>query len=249
MRDSNRHLEFPATRSENRLCGRRKDRPRSLQGNWWPAVWAVALLSAATPIPLRAQALTVLHSFEGTDGANPAAALIQAADGNFYGTTVAGGANNSCSYFGVSGCGTIFEITPSGTLTTLYSFCSQSGCPDGNFPAAALVEAADGNFYGTTPAGGANDSCTYFSRTGCGTIFEITPSGTLTTLYSFCSQGSFPDCPDGASPNGLVLGSDGNLYGTAYLGGANDSGTVFQITPSGTLTTLYSFCSQSNCTD
>jgi uncharacterized repeat protein (TIGR03803 family) len=247
MRDSNRHFEFPATHSENRLCGRRGERPRSLQASWWPTAWAVLMLSAATPIPLRAQALTVLHSFDGADGANSAAALIQAADGNFYGTTVAGGANNSCSYFGVSGCGTIFEITPSGTLTTLYSFCSQSGCLDGNFPFAALIQAADGNFYGTTAAGGANDSCSYYlGFVGCGTVFEITPSGTLTTLYSFCSQSG---CADGGLPNGLIQGSDGNLYGTASFGGANGEGTVFQITPSGTLTTLYSFCSQANCTD
>ncbi len=75
--------------------------------------------------------------------------------------------------------GTVFKITPSGTLTTLYSFCSQSGCTDGLEPEAVLVQGTDGNFYGTTIFGGTN---------GEGTVFKITPGGQLTTLYSFCSQ-------------------------------------------------------------
>jgi uncharacterized repeat protein (TIGR03803 family) len=177
--------------------------------------------------------LTVLYSFcsqsNCTDGANPKAGLIQATDGNFYGTTFEGGANGS----GASGDGTIFKITPSGALTTLYSFCSQSNCTDGFDPSATMVQARDGNFYGTTLFGGANAD---------GTIFKITPGGVLTTLHSF-------DSTDGSNPNGLIQATDGNLYGTTYLGGANLSGTVFKITPSGALTTLYSFCSQSNCTD
>ena len=85
--------------------------------------------------------------------------------------------------------GTVFKITPSGTLTTLYSFCSQSGCTDGHSPYAGLVQATNGDFYGTTLYGGANPYC--------GTVFKITPSGTLTTLYSFCSQSG---CTDGANP-------------------------------------------------
>ena len=93
--------------------------------------------------------LTTLHSFDGTDGANPYAGLVQATDGNFYGTTSSGGAN---------GDGTVFKITPSGTLTTLYSFCSQSGCTDGANPDAGLVQATNGNFYGTTLDGGAEQA-------------------------------------------------------------------------------------------
>ena len=177
--------------------------------------------------------LTMLYSFCSqsgcTDGAGPSG-LVQATDGNFYGTTDGGGANNSC---GGSGCGTVFKITPTGTLTTLYSFCSQSGCTDGENPGAGLVQATDGNFYGTT---GGDE----------GTVFKITPSGTLTTLYNFCPQSG---CTDGAGPSGLVQATDGNFYGTTDGGGAGNSGTVFKITPSGTLTTLYSFCSQSGCTD
>jgi uncharacterized repeat protein (TIGR03803 family) len=183
--------------------------------------------------------LTSLYSFCSqsgcTDGSSPLAALVQATNGNFYGTTTGGGAN---------GYGTVFKITPSGTLTTLYSFCSQSGCPDGSLPRAALVQAPSGDFYGTTSGGGnSNSSC----NGGCGTVFKITPGGTLTTLYSFCSQSG---CTDGSTPvAGLVQATDGNFYGTTYSGRSDGYGTIFKITPSGTLTTLYSFCSQSGCMD
>jgi uncharacterized repeat protein (TIGR03803 family) len=158
--------------------------------------------------------------------------LIQASDGNFYGTTREGGAN---------GGGTVFQLSPSRTLTTLYSFCSQGlPCTDGDLPYAGLIQATDGNFYGTTRYGGAN------SYDG-GTVFKLSPSGTLTTLYSFCSQSG---CADGEYPvGGLIQATDGNFYGTTSYGGANDGGTVFQLSPAGTLTTLYSFCSEPNCTD
>jgi uncharacterized repeat protein (TIGR03803 family) len=173
-----------------------------------------------------------------TDGAQPYAGLVQATNGNFYGTTVYGG-TNSCNG---PGCGTIFKITPSGTLTTVHSFCSQTGCTDGFEPVAGLVQATDGNLYGTTEYGGANNN-------NGGTVFKITPSGTLTTLYNFCSQGGTA-CTDGAHPYaGLVQATDGNFYGTTGIGGTNNNGTVFKITPSGTLTTLHRFCSQSGCTD
>jgi uncharacterized repeat protein (TIGR03803 family) len=140
---------------------------------------------------------------------------------------------------GANGGGTIFKITSSGTLTTLYRFCSQTNCTDGRDPYAGLGQAANGDLFGITIFGGAN---------GDGTIFKITPGGTLTTLYSFCSQ---TNCTDGAEAGaGLVQASDGDFYGTTqYGGGANDGGTVFKITPGGTLTTLYNFCSQTNCTD
>ena len=117
--------------------------------------------------------LTVLHTFDGTDGDYPRAALIQATDGNFYGTTFQGGAY---------GQGTVFAITPSGSLTTLYSFCPQSGCADGANPVGGVIQASDGNFYGTTNAGGADSS---------GTVFRLSVSySTLTVSTS----------GDGASP-------------------------------------------------
>ncbi len=176
--------------------------------------------------------LTKLHDFN--DGFYPQAALVQATNGDFYGTTPYGGPFSSA--------GTVFKITPTGMLTTLYDFCSQENkCPDGNNP-NGLVQATDGNFYGTTVLGGAKgNDCG--GTDSCGTVFKITPSGMLTTLYSFCSQ-----CADGAEPRvGLVQATDGNLYGTTSSGGAKGGGTIFKITPTGTLTTLYSFCSQSNC--
>src|SRR5271166_4880625 len=155
--------------------------------------------------------LTTLHIFGGSDGFFPVAGLVQTTDGNFYGTTVAGGASSS---------GTVFKITPSGTLTTLYSFCSQNNCADGAYPQDRLLQATDGNFYGTTYNGGSGSNC-------CGTVFRITPSGALTTLYSWTGT-------DGAYPYaGLVQAKDGNFYGTTYAGGANQEGTVFKITPSG----------------
>ena len=132
-----------------------------------------------------------------------------------------------------NGNGTVFRLTPGGTLTTLYTF---TGAADGGQPTAGLVQAADGDLYGTTLIGGAHDG---------GTIFKITPAGTLTTQYSFCSQ---TYCADGSGPSaGLILGIDGNLYGSTAWGGNTNGGgdvgfgTVFQITPTGTLTTLYSF--------
>jgi uncharacterized repeat protein (TIGR03803 family) len=212
--------------------------------SWWKTVCAVGMFGAAA-IAAPAQTFRTLASFDGTGGTYPGASLIQATDGNFYGTTEQGGASATCQ----NGCGTVFKVTRSGALTTLYSFCSQSGCADGSEPAAALVQATDGNFYGTTFQGGSDFGCT----SGCGTIFKITPGGTLTTLYSFCSQ---TGCPDGANPLApLVKAADGSFYGTTANGGANVSaclqgcGTVFSITPNGTLTTLYRFCSESGCPD
>ena len=178
---------------------------------------------------------TTLHSFcsqtDCTDGENPYAGVIQATNGDLYGTT---------SFGGTHGEGTVFKITPSGNLTTLYDFCSQTNCTDGSSPYAGLIQAGDGNFYGTTYGGGANRS---------GTVFKITPGGKLTTLYNFCSLGGTA-CTDGATTYaGLVQGTDGDFYGTTVYGGANNSGTVFKLTPSGTLTTLHNFCSQAGCAD
>jgi uncharacterized repeat protein (TIGR03803 family) len=187
--------------------------------------------------------LTTLYNFcsqtNCADGANAFGALVQATDGDLYGTTSAGGANGTCTSFGEVGCGTVFKITPRGKLTTLYSFCSQSGCRDGETP-NGLIQATDGDFYGTTGAGGANETCNLSGANGCGTVFKITPRGELTTLYGFCSKSS---CTDGEnSVAGLVQASDGNFYGTTFYGGANgNGGTVFRITPRGKLTTLYSF--------
>jgi uncharacterized repeat protein (TIGR03803 family) len=120
-----------------------------------------------------------------------------------------------------------------GGFKTLVNFDGTNG---GN-PFSHLVQGTDGNLYGATSVAGAN---------GGGNVFKITPSGSLTVLYNFCAQ---PNCADGSYPLWLVLGTDGNFYGLAGLGGAHSSGTVFKITPGGTLTTLYNFCTLANCTD
>lgn len=157
--------------------------------------------------------ITTLHNFGNIDGARPYAGLIQASDGNFYGTTTLGG---------TLGGGTVFRVTPAGALTVLYNF----GGSGGTIPYGGVVQGTDGNLYGTTYQGGTN---------GHGTVFKMTLSGAITTLYNFAG-------PDGGSVySGLTLGSDGNFYGTTYQGGSSNDGTVFQITPAGTLTTLHSF--------
>jgi uncharacterized repeat protein (TIGR03803 family) len=164
--------------------------------------------------------LTTLYSFcrgggNCTDGALPMAGLIQGTDGNFYGTTAEGGVYGYGTY------GTVFKITPSGILTTLHSFNGM----DGADPEAGLIQATDGNFYGTTATDGVNEG---------GTVFKITPTGTLTTLYNFCSQSN---CTDGGDPKaGLLQATNGKLYGTTSGGGTNDTcenfstcGTVFSL--------------------
>jgi len=200
------------------------------KATWWGTMFATLVICAATTITLHAQGLFTVHNFDGTDGSEPAQGLVQGADGNLYGATQYGGANNY---------GTVFKITHAGVVTTLHTFDST----DGYFP-WPLVQGADGNFYGTTYSGGGSTSCPYG---GCGTVFKITPSGALTTLHIFCAEAG---CSDGSGPYlGLILGNDGNFYGTTTLGGASGEGTVFRITPGGTLTTLYSFCSRSGCSD
>jgi uncharacterized repeat protein (TIGR03803 family) len=181
--------------------------------------------------------LSTVHSFQGVDGALPTGTLIQATDGNFYGTTSQGGAQQNCTV----GCGTVFKITPGGTLSTKYNFCSQQGCSDGTIPRAGLVQGTDGNLYGTTQYGGiTNSDCSG----GCGTVFKLTLSGALSTIYSFCAQSG---CTDGSVPAaGLIQLSDGNFYSTTSQGGSLDCngascGTAFKLTPSGSLTTLHTF--------
>jgi uncharacterized repeat protein (TIGR03803 family) len=185
---------------------------------------------------------TFLYSFcsqsKCADGASPLyGPLSEASNGEFYGTTSTGGASEVVD--GGAGYGTIFKITSKGKLTTIYNFCAQTDCTDGEYPYAGLLQTTNGDFYGTTYEGGAY---------GDGTIFKITPGGTLTTLYSFCS---LTDCADGSGPEAaLIQAANGDFYGTTVYGGANGSyGTVFKITPGGKLTTLYSFCAQTNCAD
>lgn len=191
---------------------------------------------------------TTLASFDGTNGANPYSSLIQGSDGNFYGTTIFGGlAEVNCVY---PGCGTAFRLTPEGALTVLHKFCSRAYCADGAYP-GGLVQSSDGNIYGITSSGGTGKYCTIHSSStpGCGTVFSITTAGKLRRLYSFCSQADCSDGYVGSTGAGLIQATNGNFYGTTYGGGANGYGTLFEISSTGKLSTLYNFCSKTNCAD
>lgn len=165
---------------------------------WCKASFLLCFFYAVGPIAF-AQTFTTVFNFDGTNGTSPNTP-IQGMDGSYYGTTIFGGPNAGC---GSVGCGTFFRIPPTGALTTLYWFCSQTNCTDGGQPAGVLVLATDGNFYGTTFVGGGSNNC----PEGCGTVFRISATGTLTTLHSF-------DLTDGARPRGaLVQATDGRFYG------------------------------------
>jgi uncharacterized repeat protein (TIGR03803 family) len=160
-----------------------------------------------------------LYSFCGQskcpDGAGPASLLL-ATDGNLYGETGGGGTS------GGGGQGTIYKITPGGALTTLYIFCVQSGCPDGAYP-SGLMQASDGNLYGTTSAYGFYEG---------GTIFQITPGGMFTTLFNFCPVPSLcPGSPPtgGESYGGLVQATSGDFYGATMSTDAFSYGSVYEF--------------------
>jgi uncharacterized repeat protein (TIGR03803 family) len=172
--------------------------------------------------------VTTLHSFTGSDGSSPMGALIQARDGNFYGTTARGGTGSLCQ----DSCGTVFKMDSSGNLTTLHSFAGS----DGSMPLAGLIQALDGNFYGTTGAGGGG-ACS----DGCGTAFRIDRSGNFATLHDFSGTGT-----SGANPfAGLLQAPDGTFFGTTYSGAGGGCtggcGTIYTMSSSGQVTTLHSF--------
>ncbi|MGB8700290.1 MAG: choice-of-anchor tandem repeat GloVer-containing protein [Thermosynechococcaceae cyanobacterium] len=152
-----------------------------------------------------------LVSFRGRNGKSPQSGLTLGKDQTLYGTTAEGGTGIQC----VGGCGTLFKMTPSGELKTLFNFNGKNGSE----PIAELTLGKDGNLYGTTLSGGTSKQCT----DGCGTIFKITPSGRLTTLINFNEK-------NGSNPSAaMVIGNDGRFYGTTFLGGKNGAGTVFRL--------------------
>jgi uncharacterized repeat protein (TIGR03803 family) len=170
---------------------------------------------------------TVLYRFCAltgcADGGTPSA-LVEGADGNLYGTTLEGGAHN----LGPSCSGTVFRLTPSGVLTTIYSFCSLANCADGNLP-NTLIQGADGNFYGTTLLTNLRPQPT---------VFRLTPEGVLTTIYTYCSQ---PTCPEGTGPAALIQGTDGSLYISNSTGGVLGGGVILKLTLDGTATLIHDF--------
>jgi uncharacterized repeat protein (TIGR03803 family) len=220
------------------------------------------LVMGIAPELLHSQTYTDLHDFNcSTEGCRPSfpAILAQGRDGNLYGTTSGGGKFNF---------GTVFRTTPAGAITTLYDF--NAGGPDGFLCVSGLTLGADGNFYGTTYSGGANNA---------GTIFKITPAGVLTTLHSFTNTDGFAAAPPVLGANGsyygvtqgntltgtaysitssgtyklfptalpsssaapLILAKDGNFYGTTGGGGTFNLGTVFRMSASGAVKIIYSF--------
>lgn len=184
----------------------------------------IAIIALAMALPCHAQAYKTLVNFDVSNGAAPYyGPLIQGRDGNLWGTTSGGGANGS---------GTIFKMTPAGSLTTVYSFCPQANCADGYYPVAGLVLGKDGNFYGTTLMGGNENGCDF--PQGCGVIFKITPKGVFTILHTYSASDV------AAGPVGeLIQATDGGFYGDGGLDGGGMA--LYRITSSGTYTELASW--------
>jgi uncharacterized repeat protein (TIGR03803 family) len=182
-------------------------------------ILAAALLCAVVTISAPAQTFTTLASFGVPEryGYNPKAPLAQGLDGNFYGTAFQGG---------LMGLGTVFKITPGGTLAVVHYFGSQEGEADGYDPQAGLVLARNGKFYGVTGYGGSGSY---------GTAFAINQRNTIFTLYNFDPNGDMI----GVFETRLLQATNGNLYG--YTGPQEIPGTIFEITPAGQMATLYAF--------
>ena len=189
-------------------------------GLWCALILCTVPCSAGTKWKER-----TLYSFAGgNDGSTPLSSLIEDKMGNLYGTTVSGGVGGGCADFG---CGVVFKITPKNAESVLYSLCSQPRCSDGQNPNSAVLAAAHGNLYGTTPGGGAH---------GYGAVFMLSRDGAETVLYSF--QGA----DDGENPQApLIADKQDNLFGTTAIGGTNGGGVVFQLTPQGVESVLHSF--------
>ncbi len=183
-----------------------------------PTLLLAAVLFCAAAL-VQAQTVSTIYNFSGNgiSGANPwYVTLVQGTNGNLYGTTYNGGAFSS---------GTVFNVTTSGSQKLIHSFTGTSA--DGAYPTGGLTLGTDGNFYGTTQQGGTQSQ---------GTVFKITPTGTITILHNFNAfvDGAFPWFPP-------ILASDGNFYGTTSGGGINGNGIVYKMTTSGTLTKVYQF--------
>lgn len=216
---------------------------------WWLAACMLPLLA-------HGQTFQLLHSFQGRDGSNPWAPLVQGTNGSFYGTTYLGG---DLSANAGTGSGTVFRMDPNGNITTVAIFDLTNGAR----PYGGLILGSDGSFYGVTKIGG---------TLGRGTVFRIRPDGTLTTVAQFDGSNGNPVGPLVQNPNGsfygalygssvftlspdgqvtvlaqfsggqntgLILGGDGTLYGTTY-GAPGGEGTVFSVSTNGALATLAS---------
>ncbi len=197
-------------------------RPASSSFLAFTALILIALF--ALSLSAAAQNFAVLQNFDNANGKRPLTAPILGSDGTLYGATPEGGAHLH---------GLVYKLTSKNELSALYSFCSQSNCADGASPEFGPILGKDGNLYGTTSNGGANN---------LGVVYRLTLGGTLTVLHSF-SHGA-----EGWDPNSLVSDGSGGFYGTTLEAGVNNYGTIFHLDAQGELTTLYSFCgSQPTC--
>jgi uncharacterized repeat protein (TIGR03803 family) len=171
-------------------------------------------------VSAQAQTVTVLAQFDGTNGSLPYGPLIQATDGNFY------GAAHSATF----PYDDIFRVTPSGEISPVYNFCSLRDCADGEYTTAPIL-GSDGNLYGVSSGGS--------DYAWSGALYRLTLDGQLTILYTFCPSAN---CVQLEIPNGIIQGIDGNFYGTTSEGGANQAGTIFEVSSTGKFKVLHSFC-------
>ena len=174
----------------------------------------------------------VLYSFRGgtTDGCNPNGGLLRDKTGNLYGTT---------GFCGAVGSGTVFKLDTTGKETLLHSF---TGTVDGTTPAAGLVMDNHGNFYGVTVEGGVGHNCYGGASPGCGVVYRLSKSGTLTVLHSFTGGTT-----DGCYPEGTpAVDENGNLYGTACQCGPSNEGIVWELSGKGVETVLHNFAGGSS---
>jgi len=190
---------------------------------------SVAPQIAAPSQPLKSGTEKVIYSFQGgSDGANPNYGNLIAKNGMLYGNTFAGGSSGSaCPPINIlaAGCGTAFKVNPSsGAEKVLYSF---NGSPDGAHPWAGLIS-FDGAFYGTTFDGGTGVNCSHlYEVAGCGTVFEVSRSGSESVLYSF------EGLTDGQFPQASLVATNGALYGNTNSGGESGNGIIFEWSTSG----------------
>ena len=193
----------------------------------WKRARNLCVIGTAIIVAAQAQTLTTLVNFDGTNGDKPQyEALIEGTDGNFYGVTYQGGAN---------GLGTVFKMTPAGVATVLYNMADTDDLYHDARPTSSLLQASDGNLYGTTSKGGGTD---------CGFIYKVTPTGTESKFHDFCyTAGVFDSTAPSVPDSGLIQGTDGYLYGTSTAGGDHFQGTVYRISLSGVLSVVHSFYS------
>jgi uncharacterized repeat protein (TIGR03803 family) len=216
----------------------------------WEVSLALFVLCLAVAIVAPAQTFNTLVNFSSSADGNPNSPFVQGIDGNLYvGTGVIyrmtpegalsvinhgagsgmvlelnGNLYGSISGGGSSGCGIVFGLTSAETRFILHTFNGTDGCT----PWGGVTLGPDGNFYGTTGGDGSGAS-------GFGNVFKVTYNGTFTVLHTFSgTDGTAPTSP-------LVLGNNGNLYGTTIRGGTSGNGTVFMIAPNGTFTNLHNF--------